>query len=65
MRMNFFSQRVVNPWNKLLKEEVQAKKISGFKAKFDLNEKSRRGARAERPDLGPLYKRLYSDKKWH
>ena len=34
-RKFMFSQRVVNPWNKLQKKEVQAKKTSNFKAKFD------------------------------
>ena len=54
-----FSQRVVNPWNKLQKEEVQAKKTSNFKAKFDANEVRRR---SERRNLGgnrTLFKRLY------
>ena len=64
VRMNFFSQRVVNPWNKLTRGEVQANKISGFKNKFDHSEKGRRSARENRPDLGRLYRRLYSDKKW-
>ena len=53
-----FSQRVVNPWNKLQKEEVQAKKTSNFKAKFDANEVRR----SERRNLGgnrTLFKRLY------
>ena len=37
-----FSQRVVNPWNKLQKKELQAKKTSNFKAKFDANEVKRK-----------------------
>ena len=58
-RKYMFSQRVVNPWNKLQKEEVQAKKTSNFKAKFDANEVRRR---SERRNLGgnrTLFKRLY------
>ena len=54
-----FSQRVVNPWNKLLKEEVQAKTTSNFKAKFDANEVKRR---RDRRNLGGnrfLFQRLY------
>ena len=35
-RRNTFSQRIVNPWKRLSREEVQAIKISVFKAKFDL-----------------------------
>ena len=53
-----FSQRVVNPWNKLQKEEVQAKKTSNFKAKFDANEVRR----SKRRNLGgnrTLFQRLY------
>ena len=66
VRSNFFSQRVVNPWNNLRKEEVQANKTSGFKGKFDKNEKERKRARAgsERHDL-TLYKKLYSDIIWY
>ena len=66
VRRNFFSQRVVNPWNTLRKEEVQAKKISGFKAKFDDNEKKRRPARerSERAD-STHYNKLYSGIKWY
>ena len=37
-----FSQRVVNPWNKLQKKELQAKKALNFKAKFDANEVKRK-----------------------
>ena len=33
-----YSQRVMNSWNKLLKNNVQVKKTSGFKAHFDKNE---------------------------
>ena len=54
-----FSQRVVNPWNKLRREEVQAIKTSNFKAKFDANEMRRR---IDRRNLGgnrTLFQRLY------
>ena len=47
LRANSFSQRVVNSWNKLSKNEVQAKKTSGFKAQFDKNELVRRSVRCE------------------
>ena len=50
LRANTFSQRVVNPWNKLSKNEVQAKKTSGFKAHFDKNELERRRVKNERVD---------------
>ena len=58
MRKYTFSQRIVNPWNKLQREEVRAKKTSSFKAKFDKNEKDRR----DRRNLGgnrTLHQRLY------
>ena len=56
-RRNVFSQRVVNPWNREKREVVQAMKTSGFKAKFDREEASRREAREGRD--GRLYKLLY------
>ena len=56
-RRNVFSQRVVNPWNHEKREVVQAMKTSGFKAKFDREEASRREAREGRD--GRLYKLLY------
>ena len=37
LKANIFSQRIVNPWNKLSKNEDQARKTSGFKAHFDKN----------------------------
>ena len=40
-KRNVFSQRV-NPWKHEMREVVQAKKTSGFKAKFDREEKGRR-----------------------
>ena len=58
LRANTFSQRVVNPWNKLSKNEVQAKKTSGFKTHFDKNEVERRRVRCERVDRD--YKLLYN-----
>ena len=64
VRRNFFSQRVVNPWNTLRKEVVKAKKISGLKKNFDDNEIKRRLAR-ERSERVVLthYRKLYSDIK--
>ena len=56
-RRNVFSQRVVNPWNKLSRKEIKSKKTSTFKKRFDKKEVIRRGIRganAERP-----YKQLY------
>lgn len=35
IRSNFFSQRVINPWNKLPEEVVTAQSLSVFKAKLD------------------------------
>ena len=59
-RMNTFSQRVINPWNKaLVKDEVHAIKTSSFKKKFDKNEIRRRAARRNRVADGSLYKLLY------
>ena len=50
LRANTFSQHVVTSWNKLSKNEVQAKKTSGFKAQFDKNMLVRRNERIERVD---------------
>ena len=58
LRANTFSQRVVTSWNKLSKNEVQAKKTSGFKAQFDKNELVRRSARSEMVDRD--YRLLYN-----
>ena len=44
-RKYVFSYRVIQKWNDLTKEEVQAKKTSGFKAKYDKNEKDRKELR--------------------
>ena len=44
-RRNVFSQRVVNPWNKLSRKEIQSLKTSSFKDRFDKNEINRREAR--------------------
>ena len=54
-----FSQRVVNPWNKLKREEVQAKKTSNFKAKFDVEEIRRRRNRRNMGGNRILFHRLY------
>ena len=59
MRKYTFSQRVVNPWNKLEKEEVQARKTSNFKAKFDTNEVKRRVSRRNGGGNRTLFQRLY------
>ena len=56
-RMNVFSQRGVTAWNQEKKEVVQARKTSGFKARFDREEMGRREAR-EGSDVR-LYKLLY------
>ena len=48
---------VVNPWNHEKREVMQAMKTSGFKAKFDREEASRREVREGRG--GMLYKLLY------
>ena len=56
-RRNFFSQRVVNPWNKLSRKEVQPTKTSSFKSRFDKKEISRREVRHGRGDRA--YKLLY------
>ena len=44
-----FSQRVVEKWNGLSNEEVNAAKTSGFKAKYDRKEEERREARNRNP----------------
>ena len=59
MRKYTFSQRVVNPWNKLQRDEVQAKKTSNFKAKFDTNEAKRRVSRRNGGGNRTLFQRLY------
>ena len=58
LRANTFSQRVVTSWNQLSKNEVQAKKTSGFKAQFDKNELVRRSERSERVNRD--YRLLYN-----
>ena len=58
LRRNTFSQRVTNPWNKLTKKEVQAKKTSSFKANFDKNEVDRKMERSRWVDRD--YKLLYN-----
>ena len=58
LRANTFSQRVVTSWNKLSKNEVQAKKTSSFKAQFDKNELVRRRVRCEMVDRD--YRLLYN-----
>ena len=63
IRQNTFSQRVVNPWNKLSKGEVMAETTSGFKSKFDGRETdTRRQVREENSGRGRLYKRLYEQR---
>ena len=56
-RRNVFSQRVVNPWNKLSRMEVQSLKTSTFKARFDKKEASRREVRLRWE--GRPYKQMY------
>ena len=53
-----FSQRVVNPWNKLQKKELQAKKTSNFKAKFDANEVKRKSDKRNLCGNRTLFQRL-------
>ena len=48
-RKYFFSQRVVEKWNQLTNEEVNAAKTSGFKANYDKKEAERRAARNRHP----------------
>ena len=57
VRRNFFSQRVINPWNLEKREVVQKEKTSGFKKGFDDEEKIRRIAREGRDER--LYKLLF------
>ena len=49
IRKFVFSQRVVNKWNSLSNEEVNAAKTSGFKANFDKRETERRELRNRNP----------------
>ena len=44
LRKNWFSHRVVQKWNSLTKDEVEAKKTSEFKAQYDKLEASRKEA---------------------
>ena len=44
-----FSQRVVEKWNTLSNEEVNAAKTSGFKANYDRKEAERREMRNRNP----------------
>ena len=48
-RKYFFSQRVVEKWNKLSNEEVNAPKTSGFKANYDRKEAERKAASTRHP----------------
>ena len=57
IRKNFFSQRIVNPWNHERREVVQKKKTLGFKKGFDEIEKERRIDRQGMDER--LYKLLY------
>ena len=57
LRANTFSQRIMNPWNNLSKNEVKAR-TSGFKAQFDKNELERKSVRSERVDRN--YRLLYN-----
>ena len=41
-RKYVFSHRVIRKWNELSREEVQSAKTSGFKEKYDTNEKERK-----------------------
>ena len=41
---HYFTQRVINKWNKLSHEEVTANKPSGFKKVYDIMEKERKDA---------------------
>ena len=56
-RKNTFSLRVVKPWNKLGREEVNAVKTGGFKSRFDRNEIDRRSRREGRD--GRVYNNIY------
>ena len=48
-RKYFFSQRVVEKWNQLTNEEVNAVKTSGFKENYDRKEAERKAARNRHP----------------
>ena len=48
-RKHFFSQRVIEKWNQLSNEEVNAAKTSSFKANYDRKEAERRAARCRHP----------------
>ena len=48
-RKYFFSQRVIEKWNQLSNEEVNAAKTSSFKANYDRMEAERRAARCRHP----------------
>ena len=48
-RKYFFSQRVVEKWNQLSNEEVNAPKTSGFKANYDRKEAERKAASSRHP----------------
>ena len=48
-RKYFFSQRVVEKWNQLSNEEVNAPKTSGFKANYDRMEVERKAASSRHP----------------
>ena len=48
-RKYFFSQRVIEKWNQLSNEEVNAQKTSGFKANYDRKEAERKAASASHP----------------
>ena len=50
---------LLNPWNKLSREEAMAGKTSSFKSNFNKMERdTRRGDRKENRGRGNLYKRL-------
>ena len=42
---HYFTQRVINKWNKLSHEEVTAEKTSNFKKMYDKMERERKDAR--------------------
>ena len=48
-RKYFFSQRVIEKWNQLSNEEVNAHKTSGIKANYDRKEAERKAASASHP----------------
>ena len=39
IRKNFFSQRVINAWNSLPSEVVEAESINAFKNRYDKSKK--------------------------